>query len=69
MTPFKLLLNTAIRWFKRNSIKIDACKTKEIIICFSKSLPVIPKITVDGDEIERVSSFTLRGIELNANLN
>jgi hypothetical protein len=62
-------VNTAVDWSNRNSMKINASKTKEMMICFSKSPPLIPHITIDSKEIERVTSFKLLGIEINDNLN
>ena len=50
-------------------MKINASKTKEMLISYSKIPPEVPHIMVDGVELERVTSCTLLGIELNEKLN
>jgi hypothetical protein len=62
-------VNSAIAWSHNNHMKINAKKTKEMLVSFSRTVPTVPNITVDGMPLERVSSCTLLGIELNDNLN
>ena len=50
-------------------MKVNASKTKEILVSFSKTPPDVPHITVNGEELERVTSCTLLGIDLNNSLN
>ena len=61
-------VDSAINWSKSNSMRINASKTKEMLICFKRDPPTVPKIKVDGCEIERVESCTLLGIQLNSSL-
>ena len=61
-------VNTATNWSKANDMKINTSKTKEMLICFSRTDREIPVIEVDGTALERVSSCTLLGIELNDSL-
>ena len=61
-------INSAISWSKDNSMRINASKTKELVINFSKAPQPIPPIQVDGVEIERVSSCTLLGIVISDSL-
>ncbi len=46
-------------------MRINAAKTKEMLINFNKAPRPISPITGDGEEIERVTSCTLLGIVLN----
>ena len=43
-------------------------KTKEMIICFKKTSPEIPNITINGHVIERVKSSKLLGINITSDL-
>ena len=46
-------------------MNINASETKECLISFSKCSPVIPHITIGGEEIVRVKTCKLLGVELN----
>lgn len=62
-------VDCALQWSKDNSMKINASKTKEILVSFKKVMPPVPHITVNGEEIERVSHCKLLGVYLNDQLN
>ena len=61
-------VDTAIDWSKQNSMKINATKTKDMLVSFSRDTPTVHNITVDGDIIERVSECKLLGVILNNRL-
>ena len=49
-------------------MRINASKTKEMLISFSRPPPVVPKVTVDGSPLERVECVTLLGVKLSCDL-
>ena len=52
-------VSVATKWSQRNNMKINASKTKEMLITFSKTPPAVPLIEVNGIALERVSTCTL----------
>ena len=56
------------KWSKENDIKINASKTKEMIIRFGKGAELIPKISIDECEIERVDHTKVLGVTLSSDL-
>jgi len=50
-----------VQWTQDNTMAINTNKTKELIICFSKKVNItdIPRLCINGTEIDRVS--TARG--------
>ena len=56
---------SAITWSDDNDMKINASKTKEMLICFArKHTPQVPQLVVNSTIVERVHTCTLLGIEL-----
>ena len=62
-------VDTAANWSSKNDMRLNASKTKEILISFAKIQPDVSKIVVDNTEVERVTQFTLLGLKLSASLN
>ena len=60
--------DTAYTWSQANDMKINATKTKEIIIDFSKTEKHFLPVTVNGTEIERVSQAKVLGITISNDL-
>ena len=67
-TTLQKSVDTAIDWSKQNSMKINATKTKDMLISFAKETPKVSNVIVDGEEIERVSECKLLGVILNNRL-
>ena len=57
-----------VAWSKTNDMKINATKTVDMVISFSKEKPNIPKIVVDGKAIDRVETVKLLGVQLSSSL-
>ena len=64
----QVAVNEALGWSDSNSMRINAAKTKQMVISFSKTPPAVPNIIVNNEVIERVSNITLLGIRLNEQL-
>lgn len=61
--------DTAIAWSKRNNMKINPIKSKEMLISYAKkNPPIVPPIIIDHQDIERVTSCKLLGVMLNEKL-
>lgn len=48
-------------WCKGNNLFLNVNKTKELIIDFRKNRPVLSPLIIDGQAVERVSSFKFLG--------
>lgn len=68
-TSLQVAVDTAIKWSSDNSMNINASKTKELLITYMKKPPNVPHITINGEDIERVSECKLLGVHLNDQLN
>ena len=58
-------------WSRRNDMRINARKTKEIIICFCRNdnhVASIPRIVLDDNDIERVTQANVLGVTLSSDL-
>ena len=58
-------------WSRRNDMRINARKTKEMIICFCRNdnhVASIPRIVVDDNDIERVTQARVLGVTLSSDL-
>ena len=51
-------------WSIKNLMKINADKTKDMAISFSRKHTNIPAVTIDGKAVERTKTFTLLGVVL-----
>ena len=52
-------------WSRRNDMRINARKTKEIIICVCRNdnhVASIPRIVLDNNDIERVTQAKVLGV-------
>ena len=54
----------AKNWAVANNMRLNASKTKEIVIFFGRSNINIPKIEVECEDIERVSDGKLLGVNI-----
>ena len=54
----------AIKWAVSNNMKLNASKTKELLIYFAKDSIQVPNIQVEGQAIERVHCAKLLGVNL-----
>ncbi len=58
-------------WSRHNDMRINATKTKEMIICFfgnDNHVASIPRIVIDDNDIERVTHAKVLGVTLSADL-
>ena len=63
-------VDTAANWSSENDVRLNASKTKEILISFAKVQPEVHEIVVENTKVERVKQFTLLGLHvLSASLN
>ena len=58
------VLNSAQRWADANKMALNSKKTKDMWICFRDCIPEPPPLSIDGEIIERTSSFKLLGVWL-----
>ena len=63
-TECQSAMNKIIKWSGQNKMKINAKKTKEMLITFMKNPSSIPNIVVDGKPLERVDCVTLLGLRI-----
>ena len=68
MSRLQQAANEAVAWAHKNNMKLNASKTKELLIHFGKQKPNVPPITVEGEDIERVQVAKLIGVYLNDTL-
>ena len=61
-------MDTIQSWSENNRMRINAKKTKEMLISFQKLQKDIPPIIVDGQVLERVDCVTLLGVKINNKL-
>ena len=59
-----------VHWTQNNGMMINYNKTKELIICFSKKVNVtnIPPLSINGNNIDRVTTFYLLGVFISSDL-
>ena len=58
-------------WSRHNDVRINATKTKEMIICACRNdihVESIPRIVIDDNDIERVTQAKVLGVTLSADL-
>ena len=60
--------DTILNWSSTNQMKLNASKTKEMLVCFKRKPEVIPPIVIENQPIERVSVTKLLGVNISANL-
>ena len=56
------ILDSVQNWSDTNKMKLNAKKTKDMWICFGKSIPQPPNLYIGDDMIERVDTFKLLGV-------
>ena len=64
----QIATDQAVEWAKKNNMKLNSDKTKEMLIYFGKKPHNLTAITIDGSAIRQVNSATLLGIKLSDNL-
>ena len=55
-------------WSRNNDMRINATKTKEMVICFCRNvthIASIPRIVIDDNDIERVTQAKVLGVTIN----
>ena len=67
-TELQTAMDTIISWSAKNQMKINAKKTKEMFVSFSKIPSKVPNILVDGKALERVDCVTLLGLRITNSL-
>ncbi len=55
-------------WTTYNNMSLNTSKTKELLIYFGREKLDIPRVTINGDVIERVSCAKLFGCHIMSNL-
>ena len=58
------VLNSMQKWADANKMALNSKKTKDMWICFLDCIPEPPPLLIDGEFIERTSSFKLLGVWL-----
>ena len=61
-------VNHVTEWSKMNHMKLNASKTKEMLISFARNKPDVPNICVNDVALERVDCVTLLGVKLCSDL-
>ena len=61
-------IDYTVEWTRKNDMKINAQKTHEMIISFSRDKPDPPPIDIEGDSIEMVDGAKLVGLNIQNNL-
>ena len=61
-------MDTIMSWSNANNMKINAKKTKEMLIFFSKVPPEVENIIVNGEKLERAECVTLLGLRISNKL-
>ena len=56
-----------VKWSQDNKVLINCNKTREMILGKAK-LDNIPRLQINGNQIERVSDFKILGLQLSDNL-
>lgn len=67
-TSLQKAVDHVVTWSKKNDMRLNAIKTKEMLISFTKSTPEVSNITVDGRPLERVETIKLLGILISCDL-
>ena len=57
-------LNSMQKWADADKMALNSKKTKNMWICFRHCIPEPPPLSIDGEIIERTSSFKLLGVWL-----
>ena len=63
-TSLQSAMDKIMSWSSDNKMRLNAKKTKEMVVSFSKVPPAIPNIKVDGKDLERVHCVTLLGLRI-----
>ena len=66
--PMQTLIDQTVSWSSANKMIPNIDKTKDMIISFLKQPMDIPPVTIEGIDLERVSSVKLLGIIINNKL-
>jgi hypothetical protein len=67
-TALQSAADTINNWSRDNNMKLNAKKTKELLVSFSKKEVHVPPITINDTVIERVSHAKVLGLFISADL-
>ena len=62
------VLDSVQNWSNANRMRLNAKKTKDMWICFGKSIPQPPNLYIGDVMIERINSFKLLGVSCQSNM-
>ena len=68
VNPSALPLKQCMQWSSVNWMSVNCEKTKDLPVCFARSKPDIPPVTIDDKPIERVSTVKLLGVTISSDL-
>ena len=68
VSSMQSIMDFTTSWSSANNMVPNIRKTKDMVICFHKQPTAIPPVTIQGMEIERVSSTKLLGVVINDKL-
>ena len=57
-----------MKWCTDNFLVVNAKKTKEMVLDFNKKGIIVPPFNISGEVVERVSTYTYLGVEINNKL-
>ena len=68
-----VFVDIAARWTVHNDMKINSDKSKEMLISFMqdpefRNRPTVPRLTIDGNEIDNVQHAKLLGVTISSDL-
>ena len=67
-SQMQLALDEICQWCDKNQLYLNASKTKEMLINFSRTEPNVPLLSINGETIERVTEAKLLGVVLSSDL-
>ena len=68
LVPSQLMIDDLVNRSTMNDMKINATKTKQIVISFSKVALYIPSIVINGTTLERADTIKLLCVQLSNDL-
>ncbi len=68
MEGFDREIEGFIQWCSDHFLEVNAKKTKDMVIDFSKSKVIVPPSNINGEEIERVTTYKYLGVEIDSQL-
>ncbi|CAM4660025.1 unnamed protein product [Leuciscus chuanchicus] len=66
---YRGLIQNFVDWCQRNHLRINAGKTREMVVDFHRRRPALPPlVNIQGRDIERVDTYKYLGVHLNIKL-